>query len=305
MTLSTRLLLPFFTLLALAGAAHAQAIVLKDNTRVDPSEITIANGKIQRTIKLSNGQQGQASVSFSDIDHLEWDNPKELVEARQLMAAGKPQDAIASLQKAKAYFAPLKEIKGSPYMDILFSLVEAQDAAGDFDNLIKVMPEVNAIKWDDARKLSLRIIKLNIDRRTSGDMDRIENEAKSLLDETDDAGVCAKLWVSLGDIFTKKEQWSDAFDAYLHVPVFYGSQAALVPVAELQAARSLAKMERFKDAAGMFQRIAGAYPGSSTAETAKKEALVINGLDNKPEKLPGSKDKNAKDSKEAPKDSKK
>lgn len=300
-----RLFLSFAAVLALAGAAHGQAIVLKDNTRLDPAELTIAGGKIQRTIKLSNGQEGKASVSFADIDHLEWDNPKELVDARQMLAGGKAQDAIAALVKAKAYFDPFKAIKGSPYNDIVFALVEAQDAAGDFDNLVRVMPEVNGIKWDEDRKLRLRIIKLNMDRRTSGDMDRIEAEAQALLGETDDAGVSAKLWITLGDVYTKKENWEEAFKAYLHVPVFFGSQAALVPLAELQAARTLAKMERFKDATGMFQRIAAAYPGSETAEAAKKESLVISGLENKPEKGANAKDKNGKDAKEAPKDSKK
>ena len=295
-----RLFLPLAVLLALTGAAHAQAFVLKDNTRLDPAELTVGGGKIQRTIKLSNGQEGKASVNFTDIDHIEWDNPKELVDARQLLAAGKPQDAIASLLKGKAYFDQFKSIKGCPYNEILYALVEAQDAAGDFDNLVRVMPEVNTIKWDEDRKLSIRIIKLNMDRRTSSDMDRIESEAQALLTETDDARVCAKLWLTLGDVYAKKEKWEQAFNAYLHVPVFYGSQAGLVPGAELQAARALVKMERFKDASGMFQRISAAYPGSEISETAKKEGLVINALENKPEKgATPAKDKNGKDTKEA------
>ena len=284
-------------LLALAGAGHAQSIVLKDKTRLNPQELTIAGGKIQRTIKLGNGQEGKASVNFGDIDHLEWDNPKELVEARALMAAGKAKDAIGVLQKAKVYFEPFKSIKGSPYNEIVFSHVEALDAAGDFDNLVRVMPEVNSITWDENQKLKVRIMKLNMDRRTSGDMDRIEAEAQSLLTETDDSSVCAKLWMTIGDVLTKKEGWEGAFEAYLHVPVFYGSQAALVPQAELMAARSLVKMERFKDASGMFQRIAAAYPGSEVAETAKKESVVISGLDNKAEKSA----KGGKDAKESKK----
>jgi hypothetical protein len=110
------------------------------------------------------------------------------------------------------------------------------------DAMLKAMPEVNQIKWDDDKKTKLRIIKLNMDRRTSSDQDKILAEAETLRDETDDTSVRARLSMTICDIQFKKERWEDAFNAYLRVPVFYGSQATLVPQAELLAARCLAKM---------------------------------------------------------------
>jgi len=281
--------------LLLAGAAHAQIVVLKDGQRLPAAELQFANGKIMRE-KIIAGTKAQASVNFSDIDHLEWDNPKQLVEARALMAAGKAKEGIAMLAEAKDYFKPFKDVKGNPFSEIVFAHVEALDAAGDFDNLVKVMPEVNAMKWDENRTLGLRIIKLNLDRRTSSNNLGIIAEAEGLLKETTDSGISGKLWMTIGEVLTKTQKWEEAFNAYLHVPVFFGSQAALVPQAELAAARSLVKMERFEDAAAMFQRIADSYPGSEVSETAKKERAVINGLKNKPDNF----GKKAKDAKESP-----
>jgi hypothetical protein len=86
--------------------------------------------------------------------------------------------------------------------------------------------------------------------------------------------------------------------------VFYGSQAGMVPPAELSAARSLVKLERYEDAAGMFQRISDSYPGSEVAETAKKERLTINGLKNKPDNF-GKKAKDSDKDKDKSKDAKK
>jgi tetratricopeptide (TPR) repeat protein len=294
MTLFQRIL----TLLPLlACTAHAQFIVLKDGQRLAPAELKIADGKIMRE-KVVGGQKAQVSVNFGDIERLEWENPKQLTEARALMAAGKAKEGIAMLVEAREFFKPFKDIKGNPYADIVYAQVEALDAAGDFDNLIKVMPEVNSMTWDDARKLGLRIIKLNLDRRTSSDNARIIAEAQGLLKDTEESGVSAKLWMTIGDVHTKTEKWEEAFNAYLHVPVFYGSQAALVPQAELAAARSLVKMERNEDAAGMFQRIADSYPGSEVSESAKKERAVINGLKNKPDSF-NKKAKAASDPKDA------
>ena len=166
----------------------------------------------------------------------------------------------------------------------MFAHVEALDQAGDFDAMLKAMPEVNAIKWDDDKQMALRIIKLNMERRTSPDQERILAEAEALRKETDDTSVRAKLSLTIGDIHFKKERWDDAFNAYLRVPVFYGSQASVVPQAELMAARCLVKLERYQDAAVMFERIGLAYPGSEVGDSAKKEFLAVTGRENKPDK---------------------
>lgn len=265
----------------------AQDIVLKDGNHINALDITVGDGKITRVVTLGNGQKAQASVSFSDIDHMEWADPQELQDARNLLSQGKSKEALATLEKAKTFFKQFKGVKGSPYNDVLFAQVEALDQAGDFDTLIRVMPEANAVKtWDDTHKIKLRILKLNVDRRTSSDTEGLLSQAESLLADTTDSGIAARLWMTIGDIYTKSEKWDDAMNAYLHVPVFYGTQVALVPQAELMAARSLVGLERFKDAGVMFQRIMDSYPGSEIAATAKKEFLTVNGRNNKPDTPP-------------------
>lgn len=273
--------------MGLSARLAAQEIILKDGNRVNALDLVIGDGKITRNITLSNGQKAQASVGFADIDHMEWSDPQEMQDARNLLSQGKSKEALALLEKAKAFFKQLKGVKGNPYNDVLFAQVEALDQAGEFDALIRALPEANAIKtWDDTQKMKLRIIKLNVDRRTSSDTEAILTQAEGLLSDTTDSGVAARLWMTIGDIHTKNEHFEEALKAYLHVPVFYGSQVALVPQAELMAARSLVSMERFKDAGVMFQRIDTAYPGSEIAATAKKEFLTVNGRDNKPDKPP-------------------
>ncbi len=273
-------------ILAAAAQVNAQVVVLKDkdHTRISGNDIIVGDGRISRNITLSNGMKGQASVSLSDIERLEWPNPQQLVDARKLMAQGKMKEGIDMLLKAREFFKPFKEIKGAPYNEIVFAIVEAQDQSGDFDALIRALPEANAIKWDEDTKLKLRVIKLNLDRRTSSDVESIRNQAESLLTSTDDSNVAARLWMTIAEVHFKKERWAEAFNAFLHVPVFYGNQGALVPQAELMAGKCLAKMERYQDAAVMLERIATAYPGSEAGEAAKKEANSFKGMKNMPDK---------------------
>lgn len=281
---------PIVTILGLLFAAtatvQAQVIILKDKdrTRISGTDVIVSDGRISRNITLSNGQKGQASIALSDIEQMEWPNPQQLVEARKLIAQGKMKEAIEALVKAREFFKPFKDVKGAPYNDIVFAHVEALDQAGEFDALIRALPEANAIKWDETTKTKLRIIKLNLDRRTSSDVESIRSQAESLLSSTDDSNVAARLWLTIAEIHFKKERWEDAFNAFLRVPVFYGNQVALVPQAELMAGRCLAKMERYQDASVMMERISAAYPNSEVGEAAKKEALSLKGKQNMPDK---------------------
>lgn len=268
-----------------AANAQGQAIILKDGVRIESGHFEIKDGKIFRVITLGNGQKAQAAVNTADIDSLDWPDIQQLAEAQTLLSEGKAKEAAQTLQQAKEYFAAFKSVSGSPYKEVALAYVQALDQTGDFDTLLRTLPEVEAMKWDAANTLKLRIIKLNMQRRTSSNQDEVLAQAKSILSSTDDSALCARLWMTIADIHLRKEAYEDAFMAALHVPVFYGSQAALVPQAELFAARTLVKMERFEDAAGFYQRIAEAYPNSEAGAAAKKELLPINGLKNKPDVL--------------------
>src|SRR3954469_15683655 len=120
---------------------HAQAIVLKDNSRISAGSFSVADGKITRKVKLSNGTEAVAAIPFDSIDHLEWPEVREVLEAQTLLSEGKTKEALDELQKARDFFKPFKAIKGNPYNEISFAQVEALDQAGDFDALIRVIPE--------------------------------------------------------------------------------------------------------------------------------------------------------------------
>jgi tetratricopeptide (TPR) repeat protein len=276
--------LTFFIFVLAASSLQAQFIVLKDSTRIPASQLEFAGGKLNRNITLSNGQPAKQTIDVSGVDHMEWGTPKEVLQAQSMLASGKTKEAIDLLEKAMAFFAPFKSTAGTPYPEVVLAHLAALDQSGDFDALLKAMPEAKSLKLDDDHKLQLRIIQLNMDRRTSSDQEKILSDAERILSSTDDSNVSARLWITIADVHFKKERWEKAFDAYLHVPVFYGSQGALVPQAELLAARCLVKMERFKDAAAMFDRIAESYKGSEIGDTAKKEFLTVNGRENKADK---------------------
>lgn len=291
-------LLALFTISVLsllaAGSASAQAIVLKDGSKVFANEFSITpEGKITRTIKIGEAT-ATSEIMRANIESLEWPYPAELTDSSDLLAKGKVEEAIAVLAKGKAFFEHFKEVEGNWYVDIFFAYIEALNSGGKFDDVIKLMPSARLLKLTDAQKMRLRIIQLDIDRQTTSDYITIVSEAESILKETDDSAIGASIWNIIADVHVKKKEWEKALLAYLRIPVFYGSQVQRVPEAELQAATMLVKMKRYEDATSFFSRLIESYPGSQIAERATKEKASIAGMKNEDQE-PAKKEGDAKE----------
>ena len=269
--------------LLLAGQeAAAQAIVLKDGTRIPAEDFKIEGGKIVRTVRLQGDKTATTILAPSNIAQLDWPYSAELIESRSLLAQGKTEEAIGVLKTGKEFFEAFKDVKGGGelYRDVFFAYVEALAQGGKFDDTIASMPALQKLSLNKEQEVRLKVIKLNIERQTSSDYVSIIAQAKNILADTDDSGISAAVWEIIGDIHDKKKEYEEALMAYLRVPVFYGTQIQRVPAAELKAARMLAKMRRFEDATQFFTRLVESYPGSAVATEAAKEKASIHGMKN-------------------------
>jgi tetratricopeptide (TPR) repeat protein len=278
----------------LAGAAHGQFIILKDGSRIPQSEFTVEGGKIIRTIAIGDNKTATTQLPKQNVASLDWTDVGELSEARTMMSQGKSEEALAILAKAREFFATFEDLPGTPYVEVFFTYVETLSQAGKFEDTIKLIPQLKALKLSDSQKMKLRIIQLDIDRQPSSEYASILAEAESILSETDDSSVGASIWGIIADIHSRKKEWEKALMAYLRIPVFYGTQMQRVPDAEYKAGQMLAKMKRFEDAQATFKRLIESYPGSAVATEATKELAAINGMKNEPEEEPVEKKEPAK-----------
>lgn len=264
----------------LCGAAQAQFLILKDGSRIPSSDFKVENGKIIRTIQLSADKTATTELPKANVASFDWPEVAEITEARDLMAKGKPDDALAILAKARTSFEIFETLPGSPYKEIFFAYVEMLSQAGKFEETIKLIPQLRLLSLTAAQKMQLRIIQLDIDRQTSSEFTSIFTEAESILSETDDSSVGASIWMMIADIHARQKQYEKALLAYLRIPVFYGSQLQRVPDAEIKAGQTLVQMRRFEDAQVFFKRIAETYPGSNVAKLATEEFGKIAGKKN-------------------------
>ncbi len=279
--------------IALAGfspPAEAQALILKDNSKLTPEQFSIEGGKVLKKVQIGTNI-ATTPLQMSTIQRMDWPRPEELVAASDMLSRGQTKEALELLAKGRAFFEPFKDIPGNWYAELSIAQLEAMSNSEDFTATLKALADAQRLKLDDAQRLKLKIVKLNVDRQASSDYVGTIVQAENILSESTDSSVGAAVWMIIGEVYTKQKDWEKALMAYLHVPVFYGTQAQKVPEAELQAARTLAKMRRFEDAQSYYARLEESYKGSGIAETATKEKAGINGLKN---------DEEAEKAKEAP-----
>ena len=217
--------------------------MLKDGNRVFSSEFSIQEGKIVRTIQIGENK-ATSILDKKNIDSLEWPYPAELTESADLLAKGKTDEAIAVLKKGRDFFENFEGIEGYWYVDIYFAYIEALIQGGKFDDVVKALPALRALKLTDAQKMRLRIIQLDIERQTTSDYVSIIAEAQGILKETDDSAIGASLSASIVDVNSRKKEWGKALLAYRCIPVFYCPQMHRVPEAEVNAAKNVSKMKR-------------------------------------------------------------
>jgi len=262
--------------------AQAQALVLKDGTRVPAEDFKVEAGKIIRTVKLQGTNTATTVLATSNIAELDWPFSAELVESRSLLSQGKTEEAISVLKTGKEFFEAFKDVKGGGelFRDVFFAYVEALAQGGKFDDTISLMPTLQKLSLNKEQEVRLKVLKLNIERQTSSDYVSIIAQANNILSDTDDSGISAAVWDIIGDIHDKKKEYEKALMSYLRIPVFFGTQMQRVPAAELKAARMLIKMRRFEDATTFLTRLVESYPGSAVADAAAKEKASINGMKN-------------------------
>jgi len=292
----------FCLALATSGNVLADALILKDGTRVEKSDMKVKDGKISRMIKIG-ANTAEGTVQISQIASLDWGDPEELTNASALLAAGKTEEAVAQLKAGKEFFEVLKDVPGNWYLDLYIAYVDALNQAGKFEDVVKTLPDLQSQKLTDQQKTKLQIMKLDIDRQTSSNYDSIVSQAEDILKSTDDSSVAAAIWSIIGDVYMKKKDYEQALLSYLRITVFYGTQVQKVPDAEMRAARALVKMKRYADAQKFFSRIVESYPGSPMAQVAEKEKAAIGGMKNEDQAPPDAAkpDDKAKESTESTK----
>jgi len=290
------LLFPALALLA-ATSASAQTFVFKgerweindpfkmDNSippkpLVDPKKgtINVVKGTIDR-VSNQGGIEVTLTRKLSEVTEVAWPLPARLKEAQANVNRGEPAKALDNVEAVLKFFEPIKNVPGSWWAK---AAVVKLDALDRLENDAATEAFLTAFEKEDAAKqpevaTQIQLARL-MQRARKGDHEAVIKESTELLTKVDTAELQARLHIVKGNSLLASKKYEAAMTTYLRVPVFFGSEAELVPKALLGAARSFRGMDspalREQKLEAISNRylydIIVSYPVSKEAEEAKK-----------------------------------
>jgi tetratricopeptide (TPR) repeat protein len=264
---------PLFILLALAAVSPlcAQRYLLKDGRALNQSEVTLKGNNLVRAL---SGGGGEISYPISDVVRLDWPEPAEIEEARVLEAGGNHAAAEEKITGVYRQFGPFSKLPGSWWSDaalIRARALIAQDKTADAERaareLMSGSPDADTVT---AAQLIMARVQM---------LQNKPDIADAMLDEImrkDASGeVEARAVILRGDIAYARKEFEKALEFYLQVPVFFGTEEAVMPVALLGSARCYRGYGDAARAERAYLDIIVTYPDSPQAEIAKRESAAL------------------------------
>lgn len=260
-------------MLALAAVSPlcAQRYILKDGkTVINHADVVLKDGKLVRALAAG----AEVSYPLSQVARLDWPEPEEIEQARQLVIAGKGVEAEEKITPVYRQFAPFSKLPGSWW----------GDAA-----LIRARAFLEQKKNDEAERAARELMSTSQDKEIKAAAQLILARIQMLLDKADIADamldeimrqelpseVEARAAILRGDIAYGRKDFEKALEFYLQVPAFYGTEDAVMPVALLGSARSYRGYGDNPRAERAYLDIIVTYPDSAEAAIAKKETASL------------------------------
>jgi hypothetical protein len=260
-----------------ATAAHAQSqgvFELQGGRRFPAEAVKPApGGGFTATVMVGSTVQ---TVAFTakEIVRTDLREPKELDEARVLIAADKAEKAIEVLQAIEPALAPYQSIPNSWWlratvlrMDALSTLGRNKQAAATAgpDVLGKLSP-------DDATLL--KDLQQIIEPAGANPSGKIES-LRAMTERVLDTWLGARIWLEIGNTLAAQGKIEDAVKAWLRVPVFFPAERDLAARGTILAARGLQQIERPQDGEKLFADYLADHLASPYKETIESEIAKL------------------------------
>jgi tetratricopeptide (TPR) repeat protein len=261
------------SLLALAAVSPlcAQRYLLTDGRILNSADVTLKDGSLVRPLA---GGGGEITYQISQVARLDWPEPVELAQSRELVAAGKGAEAEKLITPIYQQFAPFPKLPGSWWSDaalIRARALLAQQKTADAESAAReLMSGSTDTETVAAAQLIMARVQMSLDKPDIADAMLDEIMSKDVSSEIE-----ARAAILRGDLAYARKEFEKALEYYLRVPVFYGTEDAVMPIALLGSARSYVGYGDPVRAERAYLDIIVMYPDSAEATVAKRESGAL------------------------------
>ena len=258
-----------YALLALLAVSPlcAQRYLLKDGKILSHDEVVLKGNAL---VKALPGGVGEMVFPLNQVVQIDWPEPAEIAEARQLLAEGKAEEAEAKITPIYKQFTPFAKVTGSWWSDAALIRARVLLARQQNAETEKAAKELIAISTDEETRLAAQLISVRL-QLVLGKNSVADKMLEDLMSKEVSGEIAAGAMVMRGDIAYEQKDFEKALEFYLQVPAFHGSEDGVMPAALLGAARSF---RGYGDAARTeraYLDLIAAFPASAEATLAKRE----------------------------------
>lgn len=251
-----------------ASTASAQRLYFQQGD-VEWSEVTLSGTNLQQKVINPNGSESIRSIPASNVVRVDWPYPAELSEALGLILKQKYDAALAKANEVRTVHANWKDKPGSWYVPATLLVAECHIRKKNAAETDKILTELRNMQLSANYQKGLLMVQALEDFEKDATTPALE-KAQKAVQNNEDSAMAARIQLLIGDIKFKRDDFMQALDAYLQIPVFYGAQGQLMPVAELGVAKSLFGMKRLADASKALGQISERYKDTPEAAEAGK-----------------------------------
>lgn len=261
----------------LAFAQQAEptiTIFLKDGRAVPTASIKRSGGNVMVPVQVGNST-GEMGHSVANIARIDFPEPPEIKDARDLLTKGKIADVVNTLKPVLAAQQPFQDVPGNWWQeaaqvnlialvtdsrdveaDALIAQLKKSSADPDILQLARVLQTASAAR-KGAHEISLPVF------------DAVIKQSKN-------RQTLANAWLNKGHCHFAMGQWEPAIMAYLRIPVFFADQKLLLPIAQLGSGRAMAGLGDTSCATAKYNELIESFPSSAEAAFAKSELEKLN-----------------------------
>jgi TolA-binding protein len=257
--------------LAVAGPLCAQRYIMKDGRAVNHADITLKDGNLVRPLA---GGGGEVSFPIAQVVRLEWPEPEEIEQARQLVAAGNGAEADKKITPIYRQFAPFSKLPGSWWGEAALIRARALLAQEKTAEAERAARELMSGSTDTDTVMAAQLIMARV-QMILNKPDIADAMLDEIMRKNASSEIAARAAVLRGDIAFARKEFEKAIELYLLVPVFHGTEDAVMPVALLGSARSYQAYGDASRAERAYLDIIVTYPDSAQAVVAKQESAKL------------------------------
>ncbi len=215
------------------------------------------------------------NFTAKDITRVTMRQPRELIDARNLIANQKPEDALDKLDKIEPALLPLRSVADTWWIRSAITRMDALAEAGKPKEALAIATSDSAKALNSEDAELLKNFKTILTPPTETPEDKIQSLTE-LSKTITDSWLSARLWLEIGNTLANQGKLEDAVKTWLRVPVFFAAEKDLAVRGTILAARGLQQINAPKDGLKLLEDYQSDHLTSPFKQAIDAERLKLN-----------------------------